>query len=140
VSESLIVTVSGKTLEEVKVKLMWVAKEFGLMLADAQMNLPLETKPKKTKEKEIEKPVEPKVEKPVEPKVEKPVEPKIEIKVETKVVGTREAAAEALKKLNSAKSVSAAREMLLKFGASRFSELKPENYGSFIEECEKAAA
>jgi hypothetical protein len=51
---------------------------------------------------------------------------------------TREAVVDLLSKLNETKGMPKAREVLTKFQASRLSELKPEFYGPFCDECKKA--
>ena len=57
---------------------------------------------------------------------------------ETPAPASKEAAMEALTVLNGSKGLPVARGVLAQFKATRFSELKEENYGAFIQACRAA--
>lgn len=52
------------------------------------------------------------------------------------VAPTKEAAVEALQKVNANKGISTAREILIKFSAQRISDIKETDYPAFIKECQ----
>lgn len=149
VTKALLITVSGDSIEEIRGKIRELAKEFGVIDPSVQIPLALsstadaEAPAEKKKPGRQQKaaatasepafangkttvtPAENELFSEATPPPAAPVTPP----------ATQEQATEALKKVNSAKGLPAAREILLKFGANRMSELKSEHFGAFVLAC-----
>lgn len=153
--KTLILTIAGESVEELKQKLKGLAKEFGLDVSSAQMNLPLpETVSEPNPEKKIRAKKAEKVAAAETPEVNTsavstdaaPAAVSVDPTSGTQPVAdapapsvsSREAAMAALQELNSKKGLPKAREVLLQFKANRFSELKETDFGGFVDACRKA--
>ncbi len=142
----MIVSFEFSTPQEAHKKLAIVAETFGYSLTSkkgevdpAQLSFPIDeevtTKPKPSRK------VKPKLEVPQTIEVVRPPEVviPIEVVVPTPIEvtpPTKEEATKALGLVNSTKGLAAAREVLLKFGGQRISEIKPEDYAALIEACQ----
>jgi hypothetical protein len=136
----VLVSVSGKTVGEVKEKLAAIAKAFGLSVTEEKTEKRVRSPNKKNETQTVEAVAEVEV---ASPKIEETVPtdalvketPMSVVVPSISVVATKEAAMDALKDLNAKRGLPVAREVLLKFQASRFSELKEADFGAFIEAC-----
>lgn len=144
----LIITAS--TVEELMEKVCALANRFGVDLSE-NTKTPVTTEvveAAKTIEVEAEVVEEPKKKKQgkkekettvvVEENTEFATFTKQEEVVETAKTYTKQDIADACQKVSEAKGLEFARKILAKFDAKRISEVKTEDYGAFIAECESS--
>lgn len=155
----IIVTVSGKTVDEVREKLVKLAREFGH--DDKQESLPLipvsagsdllttpsdgpqttSTRGRHKKdcacERCAKKDSAESTAVSAAPAVDAPVDSKVDLDPKPAKV-SKEQALDALKKVQSTISLTKCIELLKKHDASKFSELEEKNFAQFVADCKEA--
>lgn len=182
-SKTMILTIAGDSVEEIREKLKALAREFGIGLADpVQMNLPMTATELNRRAEQSSKESSERIEEATMPSREKlanaaadvvskgrgrhkkgcdcakcakahesedsadmPVNMEeaarsLEVVPAAPVFVTKDQAVEALKSVNAKCGISTARDILAKFEAKRFSELKEEHLSAFVKECQDAIA
>lgn len=131
------ITLYGNDVEEIKKKLTDLSLAFGVTLPEQpQLSLPIDMRTKAAEPTESEAPAQKK--RAAKAKAEKTPEPAVEEKTLAPV--TKDVARAALEKVGETSGMDTVRELLLKFGADKFSSLKEERFAEFVQACENALA